>query len=182
MGFATRKRLFRHMAFAHNVDPQAEFDNEESRDLILNPPTLDPSLATGDKKSRRGRRKGAKNRLKLDPDTGQMVRTLWKAERKKKYKTKKKIVIYSDGKEEIVTDALDVKETTKLGKRAKKLVKNSASANAVATVAASMASMASAVASASGSSVDENAVAAAAILLNEHNAASLWWPQNFSSV
>ena len=34
------------------------------------------------KKSKRGRRKGAKNRLKLDPDTGQLVRTLMKRPRK----------------------------------------------------------------------------------------------------
>ena len=34
------------------------------------------------KKSKRGRRKGAKNRLKLDPDTGQLVRTLIKRPRK----------------------------------------------------------------------------------------------------
>ena len=40
MGFATKKRLYRHMAFAHNVDPALE-DNEVNRDLILNPPPLD---------------------------------------------------------------------------------------------------------------------------------------------
>ena len=40
MGFATKKRLYRHMAFAHNVDPALE-DNEANRDLILNPPPLD---------------------------------------------------------------------------------------------------------------------------------------------
>ena len=34
-----------------------------------------------EKKSRRGRLKGAKNRLKLDPDTGQLVRTLNKRPR-----------------------------------------------------------------------------------------------------
>ena len=39
MGFATKKRLYRHMAFAHNVDPALE-DNEANRDLILNPPPL----------------------------------------------------------------------------------------------------------------------------------------------
>ena len=42
MGFATKKRLYRHMAFAHNVDPALE-DNEANRDLILNPPPLDLS-------------------------------------------------------------------------------------------------------------------------------------------
>ena len=67
MGFATRKRLHRHLSFAHNVDPAAE-DNEENRDLILNPPPLDPSAASEEKKSKRGRRKGAKNRLKLGKD------------------------------------------------------------------------------------------------------------------
>ena len=98
MGFATKKRLYRHMAFAHNVDPALE-DNEANRDLILNPPPLDFNLqnvaAGADvgghqdvavvgslKKSKRGRRKGAKNRLKLDPDTGQLVRTLIKRPRK----------------------------------------------------------------------------------------------------
>lgn len=30
MGFPTRKRLHRHLAFAHNVDPKVE-DNEENR-------------------------------------------------------------------------------------------------------------------------------------------------------
>lgn len=90
------------MAFAHNVDPASE-DNEVNRELILNPPTLEISQladqisgglggvevtaaiadAAGEvKKSKRGRRKGAKNRLKLDPDTGQLVRTLMKRPRK----------------------------------------------------------------------------------------------------
>ena len=88
------------MAFAHNVDPASE-DNEVNRELILNPPTLEISqladqiagglrnaggvlnAAAGEvKKSKRGRRKGAKNRLKLDPDTGQLVRTLMKRPRK----------------------------------------------------------------------------------------------------
>ena len=87
------------MAFAHNVDPASE-DNEVNRELILNPPTLELSqlanqtcggLGNGGvvaavageiKKSKRGRRKGAKNRLKLDPDTGQLVRTLMKRPRK----------------------------------------------------------------------------------------------------
>ena len=91
------------MAFAHNVDPASE-DNEVNRELILNPPTLEISqladqvsaglgndgvlvgglvVAAGEaKKSKRGRRKGAKNRLKLDPDTGQLVRTLMKRPRK----------------------------------------------------------------------------------------------------
>ena len=81
MGFATRKRLYRHMAFAHNVNPEAEFENEENRDLILNPP---PLIEQSAEKSRRGRRKGAKNRLKLDPDTGQLVRTLFKKAKVKK--------------------------------------------------------------------------------------------------
>ena len=92
------------MAFAHNVDPASE-DNEVNRELILNPPSLEISqladqiggglgngggvlnaavaAAAGEvKKSKRGRRKGAKNRLKLDPDTGQLVRTLMKRPRK----------------------------------------------------------------------------------------------------
>ena len=89
------------MAFAHNVDPASE-DNEVNRELILNPPSLEISqladqigggLCNGGgvlnaaaaaevKKSKRGRRKGAKNRLKLDPDTGQLVRTLMKRPRK----------------------------------------------------------------------------------------------------
>ena len=92
------------MAFAHNVDPASE-DNEVNRELILNPPTLeisqladqvggglgndgvllggvDAAVAGEAKKSKRGRRKGAKNRLKLDPDTGQLVRTLMKRPRK----------------------------------------------------------------------------------------------------
>ena len=100
MGFATKKRLYRHMAFAHNVDPALE-DNEANRDLILNPPPLvnlqnvaagldgadvgghqDVAVVGSLKKSKRGRRKGAKNRLKLDPDTGQLVRTLIKRPRK----------------------------------------------------------------------------------------------------
>ena len=100
MGFATKKRLYRHMAFAHNVDPALE-DNEANRDLILNPPPLvnlqnvaagldgadvgghqDVAVVGSLKKSKRGRRKGAKNRLKLDPDTGQLVRTLMKRPRK----------------------------------------------------------------------------------------------------
>merc|ERR1719323_1953144 len=88
MGFATKKRLYRHMAFAHNVDPALE-DNEANRDLILNPPPLDLSEADCGKKSRRGRRKGAKNRLKLDPDTGQLVRTLIKRPRKQSPSSKK---------------------------------------------------------------------------------------------
>ena len=73
MGFATRKRLFRHMGFAHPVNPQEEFDNEENLEIILNPP---PLAEVTTEKSRRGRPKGAKNRLKLDPDTGQLVRLL----------------------------------------------------------------------------------------------------------
>ena len=96
MGFATRKRLYRHLAFAHNVDPASE-DNEANRELILNPPPLEVTQITTNgigldsgglggctkvKKSKRGRRKGAKNRLKLDPDTGQLVRTLLKRPRK----------------------------------------------------------------------------------------------------
>ena len=81
MGFPTKKRLYRHIKFAHQVDPAAE-DNEENRELIYNPPPLDISLEDNEmKKSRRGRLKGAKNRLKLDPDTGQLVRTLNKRPR-----------------------------------------------------------------------------------------------------
>ena len=41
-----------------------------------------PEVGSESKKSKRGRRKGAKNRLKLDPDTGQLVRTLIKRPRK----------------------------------------------------------------------------------------------------
>jgi hypothetical protein len=81
MGFATRKRLYRHMAFAHSVNP-AEEDNDQNRELILNPPPLDPVVVEDAKKSKRGRRKGAKNLLKLDPDTGNLVRTLVKRTRK----------------------------------------------------------------------------------------------------
>ena len=35
MGFPTKKRLYRHIKFAHQVDPAAE-DNEENRELIYN--------------------------------------------------------------------------------------------------------------------------------------------------
>ena len=45
MGFATKKRLYRHMAFAHNVDPASE-DTEANRDLILNPPPLGTKYCT----------------------------------------------------------------------------------------------------------------------------------------
>ena len=79
MGFPTKKRLYRHIKFAHQVDPAAE-DNEENHQLIYNPPPL-PIVENNEKKSRRGRLKGAKNRLKLDPDTGQLVRTLYKKPR-----------------------------------------------------------------------------------------------------
>lgn len=86
MGFPTRKRLHRHLSFAHNADPTVE-DNEANRELIMNPPPFDETSEAQEglaKKSKRGRRKGAKNRLKLDPDTGQLVRTLWKRPRKDK--------------------------------------------------------------------------------------------------
>ena len=87
MGFPTKKRLYRHMKFAHHVDPAAE-DNEANHDLIYNPPPLPPrDPDEPEKKSRRGRIKGAKNRLKLDPDTGQLVRTLVKKPRSKSTKS-----------------------------------------------------------------------------------------------
>ena len=81
MGFPTKKRLYRHMRFAHGVIPEQE-DHEMNKELIYNPPPLPPRNPDEiEKKSRRGRLKGAKNRLKLDPDTGQLVRTLNKRPR-----------------------------------------------------------------------------------------------------
>merc|ERR1712008_395827 len=182
MGFATRKRLYRHMAFAHNVDPASE-DNEVNRELILNPPTLEISqladqvggglgndgvlvggvvaAAAGEaKKSKRGRRKGAKNRLKLDPDTGQLVRTLMKRPRKQHTSLNNAAILPST----VVTAAV-------------------ASAASVAHMNSTASLVAAHAAAASAASVDENnAVAAAAILLNEHNASSLWWPPTFPGV
>ncbi len=73
MGFATKKRLFRHMGYAHPVDPEVEFNNEANAELIFNPP---PFEETATEKTRRGRIKGRKNKLKLDPDTGQLVKLL----------------------------------------------------------------------------------------------------------
>ena len=227
MGFATRKRLYRHMAFAHNVDPASE-DNEANRELILNPPPLEQvsqivneigldgrhvivngagGVVGGNvevKKSKRGRRKGAKNRLKLDPDTGQLVRTLMKRPRKQQQTLQN----LNNGDLNIipgVAAAAGVGAAAAVGAGLKKNSKSSksvprptnvilpttATASAVSAamnsttsaLVAAHAAAAHAHQAASAASVDENnAVAAAAILLNEHNASSLWWPPTFSGV
>ena len=62
MGFATKKRLYRHMAFAHNVDPALE-DNEANRDLILNPPPLDLSEGKKEKKVLQNKKRAASRGL-----------------------------------------------------------------------------------------------------------------------
>lgn len=157
MGFATRKRLYRHMSFAHNVDPAIE-DNEANKELILNPPPLDPNVTDDAKKSKRGRRKGAKNRLKLDPDTGQLVRTLMKRPRKNSG---------GGGLDNGPPPAFLKKSKSKSLTRPMIAAEQQHSAAAAAVVIS-----------------EENSAtaAAAAILLNEHAASSLWWPPTFPNV
>ena len=225
MGFATRKRLYRHMAFAHNVDPASE-DNEANRELILNPPPLEQvsqivneigldgrhvivngagGVVGGNvevKKSKRGRRKGAKNRLKLDPDTGQLVRTLMKRPRKQQQTLQNlnngdlnMIPGVAAGVGAAAAVGAGLKKNSKSSKSVPRptnvILPTTATASAVSAamnsttsaLVAAHAAAAHAHQAASAASVDENnAVAAAAILLNEHNASSLWWPPTFSGV
>jgi hypothetical protein len=60
MGFSTRKRLYRHLTWTHEVNPEHE-DNEENRELIQNPPPLpEVDLATKRAMLKQGRRKRKK--------------------------------------------------------------------------------------------------------------------------
>ena len=209
MGFATRKRLYRHMAFAHNVDPASE-DNEANRELILNPPPLEVSQIVNEiglhggtgrhvaangaadvevKKSKRGRRKGAKNRLKLDPDTGQLVRTLMKRPRKQQQPLQNGDLNMIPGGcgGGLGLGVTGLKKNSKSSKSVPRpnnvILPTTATASAVSAAMNSTTSALVAAHAAAAASVDENnAVAAAAILLNEHNASSLWWPPTFSGV
>ena len=77
------------MSKCHNKVTKYMYKHSKSLSCLKN--NHFPSYFSDDsgKKSRRGRRKGAKNRLKLDPDTGQLVRTLIKRPRKQSPSSKK---------------------------------------------------------------------------------------------